>query len=61
MRRGPARNAEMIKQVKTLRAKGLSFRQIAKLLDKDVKNIYLWYKYDVGELSTGRRLTVGKK
>ena len=38
----------MIKKVKALRKKGLYFRQIAKILEKDVKSVYRWYKYSEG-------------
>jgi transposase-like protein len=39
------KNIEMIKKVKALRKKGLYFRQIARILEKDVKSIYRWYQY----------------
>ena len=32
-----------VAQVKSLRKKGLSFRQIAKLLEKDLKTVYFWH------------------
>ena len=39
--------ANMVKKVKALRNKGWYFRRIAKHLGKDVKQVYLWYKYDI--------------
>lgn len=57
----PFPNQEMIKKVKQYRKKGLSFRQIARVLNKDVKNVYIWYKHSVGNLSTGSNLTVGRQ
>lgn len=35
----------MVVKVKAYRQKGISFRDIARILDKNVKNVYLWYKY----------------
>ena len=52
MKTGPKPNFKKDKKVKELKQKGLSFRQIAKLLDEDVKNIYIRYKRVVGKLST---------
>ena len=34
-----------IKKVKAYRNKGLSFRQIAKLLNADVKTVFRWSNY----------------
>ncbi len=50
----PYPDQEMIEKVKAYHKKGLSFREIAKLLEKDVKNVYRWYQYGVGELSPGK-------
>lgn len=42
-------NIEKVKKVKALRTvKKLSYRQIAKLLDADVKTVYRWFNYTVG-------------
>jgi hypothetical protein len=49
----PKPDMAMIKKVKEFRSKGLTFRQIAKILEKDVKTIYRWASYSVGKLSTG--------
>lgn len=57
----PKPDIEMVNKVKDFRAKGLSFRQIAKLLEKDVKTVYRWASYSVGKLSTGKPLRVGKR
>lgn len=57
----PKPDLEMVKKVKDFRAKGLSFRQIAKLLEKDVKTVYRWASYDVGKFSTAQPLRVGKR
>lgn len=60
MKRGPAPHYNKIIEVRKLKAKNLSFRQIAKLLDCDVKTVFRWYMYDVDKLSTGKDLTVGR-
>jgi DNA invertase Pin-like site-specific DNA recombinase len=57
----PTPNIAKIKEVKSLREKRLSYRQIAKLLDSDVKTVYRWDSYDVGKLSTGKLAQVGKR
>lgn len=57
----PKPDIEMVKKVKDLRSKGLSFRQIAKLLERDVKTVYRWASYAVGKLSTDETLRVGKR
>ena len=44
--RGPAPNKEMIEAVKSYRKKGLSFRQISRVLNKDVKSVYRWAQYE---------------
>lgn len=54
----PQPDIKMIKKVKILRNKGLSYRAIGKLLDKDHKSIWRWNKYD---LSTVWLDNVGKK
>lgn len=41
------------KKVLALRNKGLSYREIGKIVEEDVKNVYIRYKRAVGELSTG--------
>lgn len=41
-------NIKAVKKVKALKKKKLSYRQIAKLLDADVKSIYRWGSYSVG-------------
>jgi DNA-binding transcriptional regulator YiaG len=42
---------EHIMRVKELRdKKQLSFRDIAKLLESDVKTVYRWYHYPVGNI-----------
>ncbi len=56
----PTPDLVMVEKVKQLRKKKLSFRQIAKLLGKDLKNVYLWHSYSLRELSTDDRLPVGK-
>jgi DNA-directed RNA polymerase specialized sigma24 family protein len=46
----PSMNLKAIERVKELRdSKGLSFREIAKLMDSDVKTVYRWYSYTVGK------------
>lgn len=50
----PTPDIKMVKKVKTLRDKGLSFRQIGKLLNKDLKSVYRWHKFNI-ELSTPSR------
>ena len=47
-KRGRKPNIDKINLCKQLRAKGNSYRQIAKLLNDDVKSIWRWCKYDVG-------------
>lgn len=43
---GRPRNQKMIARVKELRSKGLSFREIARVLKvKNVKSIYRWFEY----------------
>lgn len=41
----PTPNEVNIEKVKDLRNKGLTFRQIAKLLDSDLKTVYRWFQY----------------
>jgi transposase len=50
----PYPDQEMIDKVKAYHKKGLSFREIAKLLEKDLKNVYRWYQYGVGEIKPGK-------
>lgn len=52
-RTGPLPDIKMIRTVKKYRKAGLSFRKIAKALDKDHKSVFRWSKY---ELSTLRGL-----
>lgn len=52
---------KMIEKVKELRKKNLSFRQISKVLDKDVKTVYTWFEYGVGKKGKLSTLRVGKK
>jgi len=46
---------DKVKKVKELRAKGLSFRDISKLVEADVKQVYRWYNYDVGTYPQKRK------
>lgn len=41
------RNNKMVKEVTKFRKKGLTFRQIAKVLDSDVKIVHWWYRVGV--------------
>lgn len=41
-------NTEMVAKVMKYREKGLTLRDIAKLLDKDVKTVYRWYDFGTG-------------
>lgn len=56
-----------VKKVIEFRKKGLSFGQIEKLMGKNRKTIYTWYKIGIGkhparlkDLSTVEGLTIGK-
>lgn len=40
------KDIENIKKVKEFRKKGITFRQIAKLLERDLKTIWRWSKYE---------------
>ena len=64
----PYRNMDMVAIVVRYREDGKSFREIAKILNRDVKVIYRWWKYAleadlvshnvlVGSLSTGKSKT----
>lgn len=46
-----------IKKAQELRAKGLSFREIGKLLERDVKTIHDWVNYSVGDIVDNSHLT----
>lgn len=47
-------NIPKILKVKEYRdRKKLSFRQIAKLMEIDLQQVYRWYMYDKKKLSTG--------
>lgn len=48
-------------KVQELRKKGLSFRDIAKLENADVKTVYRWYNYDVGKIVDNALDSVGVK
>lgn len=37
-------DVKMVDRVQELKKKGLSFREIAKLVGKDVKTVHDWYK-----------------
>lgn len=52
-RKGRLPDIERIKTVKKLRKAGIKFRDIARAIDKDLKSVYRWNKYN---LSTFRRL-----
>lgn len=52
-RKGPLPDIEMIKRVKKLRRAGIKFRDIARAVDKSLKSVYRWNKYN---LSTFRSL-----
>ena len=41
-------NQEMVAKVMQYREKGLTLRDIAKLLDKDLKTVYRWYDFGSG-------------
>ena len=41
------KNLKAMMKVMTLKSKGLSFRSIAKIMGKDVKTVYCWYKWSV--------------
>jgi len=41
----PTPDEKNMNKVKELRSKGLTFRQIAKLLDSDLKTVYRWFQY----------------
>jgi transposase len=43
-----------MKKTEVLFAKGLSYRQIAKILGHDQKQIWRWHKLYRGQLSTGK-------
>lgn len=52
---GRPMNVELVKKVKRLRDKeNLSFRAISKALGKDVKNVYLMYKYKISSSNVGK-------
>ena len=53
------RDVESIKKVAKYRKAKLSFREISRIMKKDVKTVHTWYKMGVGELSTFKPLTVG--
>ncbi len=57
---GPKPNYEGIKKFQEYRKKKLSYREISKIMGKDLKTLSRWNKYVVGELSTQKDLTVGK-
>lgn len=57
---GRPMNIELVKKVKRLRdIENLSFRSIGKALSKDVKNVYLMYKYDVPCSIVGKKRKSG--
>lgn len=43
-------NVKMVKKAQKYRKKGLSYRDIAKLLDRDVKQVHRWVNYPQEEL-----------
>lgn len=59
----PYANQEMIDRVMEYRSKKLSFREIGKLLGKDVNSVYRWYSYGSGKISPGQpgRLKVSQE
>lgn len=40
-------DVKAVKEVLKYRSKGLSFREIARLLEVDVRQVHRWYKYAV--------------
>lgn len=56
----PTPDIQGIKKFLELKSKGLSYRQIGKLMDKDPKTLTRWNNYSVGKLSTVGGLTVDK-
>lgn len=48
----PKPDLVMAEKVQTYLRKGLTYREIRKLTDKDLKSLWRWARYDVGELST---------
>jgi DNA invertase Pin-like site-specific DNA recombinase len=58
-----ALNQDAVKQVLGYRKRGLSFREIAKLMSTDVKQVYRWFSYSVGtypQKNNKKVLTVDK-
>lgn len=49
-RTGPLPDIKMIRTVKKYRKAGLSFRKIAKALDKDHKSVFRWSLYNLSTL-----------
>ncbi len=47
--RGRPINLKAVKKVRELRDKGLSFRDISKIMERDLKSIFRWYNYQVGK------------
>jgi len=59
----PTRDYKGMSKFKDYRKKGLSYRDIEKLMGKSLKTLARWNKYlkeSVGDLSTGNHLTVNK-
>lgn len=46
----PTPDITSVKKVRSLRSKGLSYREISRVIQKDLKSIYRWAHYDVGDL-----------
>lgn len=49
-----APNYEAVEKVKKMRGIGMSFRDIARALNSDVKTVYRWHTYSLRKLSTGK-------
>lgn len=41
------RNKKAMDLVKNLRAKGLSFREISRIMRKDIKTIFMWNRWNM--------------
>lgn len=48
-------------KVHSLREKKLSFREIARIMKKDVKTVYRWYKYPLLIANRRSRISKGDK
>lgn len=52
---------ENVKKVQKYRKQGLTFRDIAKLLNSPVKSVYRWNKYNVGTYPQDKACNVVSK